>query len=230
MRQSPAERAALAEAYAPLVRYLAGRVYARRTQAGWHAPELQFDDLYQQGMVGLLEAIDRYTPARGVRFESYAYQRIEGAIHDALDSFSELHRQYEVRRQRARQRAQSLRDEADGSSNSALERLADLAVGLALGYALEDSGLMPDPVAVIPDNAYARTELAQLRRQLTQLMSQLPVAERRVIQRHYFQQQAFDHIALELGLSRGRVSQLHHAGLRRLRELLRQARHLDASG
>lgn len=223
-RQAPAERAALVEAYTPLVRYLAGRVFQRRT-----GPDLHYADLVQQGMLGLLEAIDRYTPARGVRFESYAYQRIEGAILNGLDASSELHRQQEVRRAQARLRAKSLREGADLPEASALERLSELAVGLALGFALEDSGLLPDDSAGMPDNAYVRTELAQLRRQLADLLQKLPQAERQVIHRHYFQQVAFDQIALGLGLSRGRISQLHHAGLKRLREHLRQARHLDAS-
>lgn len=224
-RQSPDERAALVEAYTPLVRYLAGRVYGRR-----RAPDLQFADLVQQGMLGLLEAIDRYTPARGVRFESFAYQRIEGAILDGLDAYSEVHRQLQVRRIQARLRAESLREEANAPEASALESLADLAVGLALGFAIEDSGMLHDPEAALPDNAYARTELAQLRRQLAELVRHLPEQERRIVYRHYFQQQAFDQVALALGLSRGRVSQLHQSGLRRLRELLRQTQGLDTSG
>ncbi|MBW8743393.1 MAG: hypothetical protein JF628_03435 [Sphingomonas sp.] len=61
-----------------------------------------------------------------------------------------------------------------------------------------------------------------MRGQLTELSEQLPEAERRVIFRHYFQQQPFDDIAAGMGLTKGRISQLHHAALRRLRERLRQ--------
>ena len=56
-RQSPAERASLVDAYTPLVRRLAARIYSRRVGG-----ELEYADLVQLGMVGLLEAIDRYTP------------------------------------------------------------------------------------------------------------------------------------------------------------------------
>src|SRR5437868_7509571 len=80
-RQSPAERAGLVAAYTPLVRRLAARVYARRIGG-----ELEYADLVQIGMVGLLEAIDRYTPARGVRFETFATYRVEGAILNGLPS------------------------------------------------------------------------------------------------------------------------------------------------
>jgi RNA polymerase sigma factor for flagellar operon FliA len=82
----------------------------------------------------------------------------------------------------------------------------------------------------MPDNAYSRAELAQLKRQLAELMHRLPQNERHVLHRHYFQQMPFEQIALGLGLTRGRISQLHHGGLRRLRDLLKQARWLDASG
>jgi RNA polymerase sigma factor for flagellar operon FliA len=216
-RQLPAERAGLVDAYTPLVRRLAARAYSRRVGG-----ELEYADLVQLGMVGLLEAIDRYTPARGVRFETFATYRVEGAILNGLPSYSELQRQLALRRELARERAQSLRQGAGKQERSALERLADLAIGLALGFALEDSGPGSFDEPAHPDNAYARTELAQLRSQLAGLTEQLPENEQRVIFRHYFQQQPFDEIAAGMGLSKGRISQIHHAALRRLRELLRQ--------
>ncbi|WP_348011032.1 sigma factor-like helix-turn-helix DNA-binding protein [Roseateles sp.] len=95
--------------------------------------------------------------------------------------------------------------------------MADLAIGFALGFGLEDSGLVADDEASAPDNAYARLELAQLRRQLAELTGQLPDAEQRVIFRRYFQQQPFDEIAAGMGLTKGRISQIHHVALRRLR-------------
>lgn len=118
--------------------------------------------------------------------------------------------------------AESVRHAGDADRASALERLADLAIGLALGFSLEaDAGPAHEPVE--PDNAYQRLELAQLRRRLAELVEQLPEAERLVMARHYFQQQPFDEIARGQGLSKGRVSQIHHAALRRLRERLRES-------
>jgi RNA polymerase sigma factor FliA len=110
-----------------------------------------------------------------------------------------------------------------------LERLADLAVGLALGFAL-DAGVDESEGPSTPDNAYVRVELMQLRRRIAELTERLPESERRVIVRHYFQQLPFDEIALGLGLTKGRVSQLHHAGLRRLRERLRELNGGDVLG
>lgn len=223
-RQSPAERASLVDAFTPLVRRLAARVYGRRFGA-----ELDYADLVQIGMVGLLEAIDRYTPARGVRFEVFATHRIEGALLNGLPAYSELQRQLAVRRELVRERSQSL--QATGPQDrSALERLAELAIGLALGFALEDSGMTQAQEPAEPDTAYARTELLQLRRQLAELTERLPEAERRVVFRHYFQQQPFDQIASGMQLTKGRVSQIHHAALRRLHQRLREIKEFAGDG
>lgn len=204
------------DTYTPLVRRLAGRAYARRVGA-----ELEFADLVQLGVVGLLEAIDRYKPTSGVRFETYATYRIEGAILNGLPSYSELQRQLAVRRDLVRERAESLRQGGIARDKSALERLADLAIGLALGFAIESHLEQSDEPAE-PDNAYARLELAQLRRQLADLVERLPEVESRVVFRHYFQQQPFDEIAHGLSLTKGRISQIHHVALRRLRQRLRE--------
>lgn len=213
-------RAGLVDTYAPLVRRLAARVYSRRVGS-----ELEFADLVQLGMVGLLEAIDRYTPARGVRFEAYAALRIEGAILNGLPSYSELQRRLAFRRSQESDRAESLTLESEPES-SALDRLADLAIGLSLGFILEDaeSDATDEPAA--PDNAYARVELKQMRRQLTELAERLPQAERTVIYRHYFQQQPFEEIARGMALTKGRISQIHHAALKRLRQRLQELRAL----
>lgn len=218
-RQSPAERACLVDAFTPLVRRLARRVYARRVGS-----ELEFADLMQLGMVGLLEAIDRYTPARGVRFEAFAVHRIEGAILNGLESYSELQHLLAFRRARASERLESLRPDQPKAERSALDRLAELAIGISLGYLLETPDDELQEQSASPDNAYVRVELKQMRRQLTELVDRLPVVQRRVIHRHYFQQQPFEEIARGLGLSKGRVSQVHHAALGDLRDLLHQLR------
>jgi len=223
-RQSPAERARLVDAYTPLVRRLAERAYARRVGA-----ELEFPDLVQLGVMGLLEAIDRYSPAQGVQFETFATYRIQGAILNGLPSYSELQRQLAVRRDLARERAESLRLGGREKGKTSLERLAELAIGLALGFSLEEGVEQLDEPSE-PDNAYARVELAQFRRLISNLVGQLPDAERRVVYRHYLQQQPFDEIARGMDLTKGRISQIHHSALRRLREKMREVRSAGALG
>lgn len=220
-RHSPVERAALVDTYTPLVRRLAARVYARRVGG-----ELEFADLLQFGMVGLMEAIDRFNPARGVRFEAYASHRIEGAILNGLQGYSEMHQLLAFRRELAAQRLASLRGDPASRERSALARLAELAIGISLGHLLQapDADTDDEDQPAVPDNAYARVELKQMQRQLGELVGRLPEAERQVVLRHYFQQQPFEQIALGLGLSKGRVSQIHRAALERLQAQLRALR------
>jgi RNA polymerase sigma factor for flagellar operon FliA len=68
---------------------------------------------------------------------------------------------------------------------------------------------------------YRSVELRELRERLLELVRQLPPQERRVIQGHYLQEQPFDAIAGGMGLSKGRISQLHRSALQHLREGLR---------
>ena len=73
-------RERLVVAYSPLVKYVAGR-----TGAGLPS-HVEDTDLISYGMIGLIEAMERYDPAREVRFETFAMQRIRGSIIDELRS------------------------------------------------------------------------------------------------------------------------------------------------
>lgn len=210
------DRELLVNAYTVLVRRCAARCFARRV-----GHELEYADFVQFGMVGLLECIDRFDPDRGARFETYATYRIEGAILSGISSLSELQQQVDARRRVLRERNQSLLSGAE-SHGSALERLAEVSIGLALGFALEDSGLYEDGEAATPDNAYSRVEMTQLKLRLAELVQRLPEQQRAVIDWHYFQQVKFEDIAVSLTLTKGRVSQIHHSALRGLRELHRK--------
>src|SRR5687768_1326045 len=72
------DRRALAEQYMPYVRSIAGKI--KKTVA----KEIEFEDLVEYGMIGLLEAADRYDPSHGANFMTFAYYRIRGAIYDGL--------------------------------------------------------------------------------------------------------------------------------------------------
>jgi RNA polymerase sigma factor FliA len=81
-----------------------------------------------------------------------------------------------------------------------------------------DIGDIAEDEPVVPDATYARLEQMQIQRQLVEVVARLPASERRVVFTHYFQLHTFEEIALDMGLTKGRVSQLHHAALRRMRE------------
>jgi RNA polymerase sigma factor for flagellar operon FliA len=211
------------DAYTPLVERIATRLHARI------GGELDFDDVMQLGIVGLLEAADRFEGTRGVRFEVYAQFRIEGAILNGLPSYSEHQRQLAAHRELTKSKTKSRRDAGAEPLTSASkcpdDSLDGLARALVLGVGpLEAEGLCE------PDNAHIRVELAQRRQRVAELIKRLPQSERRIIVLHYFQQVPFEDIARSLGLTKGRVSQLHHAGLLRLREHLSNWRCADFMG
>ncbi|WP_140637052.1 sigma-70 family RNA polymerase sigma factor [Methylibium rhizosphaerae] len=217
-RQPTAQaREALVERYRRLVRMLAAKAFSHRFCA-----ELEFDDYLHFGMVGLLESIDRFRADGGAKFETYASRRITGAILDGVESLSEKQQQIAARQRMLKERSASLGEAArEAPAAHAFERLAEVALGLAVGFLLEGTGMYAAGDEATPDHAYQTVELRQLRRDLHDAVQGLPPQERLVIERHYMQQQPFDQIAATLGLTKGRISQVHHSGLRRLRGLLR---------
>lgn len=174
-------------------------------------------------MIGLLESIDRYDPAFGNRFETFASHRILGAILNGVETLSEKQQQIasrrRVRAERARHLAEGERIRETRTTTDALHRLADVAVGLAIGYMLDNAGMYVEGEPSSGDTPYEQVEMAELRQRMAMLVDHLPQQERRVIRSHYFQNLQFEEIARSLELTRGRVSQIHHAALRRLREL-----------
>ena len=166
--------------------------------------------------IGLLESLDRFDPDRGVKFETFASRRITGAILNGVESLSEKQKQVSVRQQILRERMSSGSQERVGS-NDPLERLADVAIGLAIGFVLEDTGMYVADERGTPDTGYRSVQLAQLRNKLHAAIAELPDNERKVISLHYLQHEPFEAIARSFNLTKGRISQLHHAALRRLR-------------
>src|ERR1043166_9822167 len=81
-----AARDELVVRYAPLVKYVIGRMAISLPGA------MDSDDVLSAGTIGLLHAVDRFDPDQGVRFETYALQRIRGAIIDTIRSLSPLSR------------------------------------------------------------------------------------------------------------------------------------------
>jgi RNA polymerase sigma factor for flagellar operon FliA len=195
-----------------------------------HLLELEFDDFHQYALVGLLEAIDRFDPAKGVSFSTYATHRIRGAVLNGVEKVAEKQQQIIARRRVLADRATALKNQSTQPKGveELIATLAEIAIGLALGCMLEGSGLYrSDPEEAQPDTAYNRYELKQLAERLRTLVDTLPEKERLIIKLHYLHGIKFDEIAQELHLSKGRISQLHHTALARLRTHYEQENGID---
>lgn len=211
---NPSTRAQLVDHYLPFARMFAAKLYAKRTYA-----ELEFMDYMQFASIGLIESIDRYDVSLGVPFEGFAAPRIGGAILNGIESLSEKQKQVGARKRIVKERIASSTDSNAGhnGTDALFAYLAEIAIGLAVGFALEDSGMYQSEAPSYPDNTYHGIELRQLRQRIRTMVDTLPGNEQRVIRYHYLQQLAFDEVAVILGLSKGRVSQLHQQAIRRLR-------------
>lgn len=212
-------RAALAEHYLGFARIMAGKLYAGRTVAG-----LEFDDYLQFARVGLLESIDRYDAAQGAKFETYAAVRIQGAILSGIQSYSDLQEQVAARKRILGARVDSLGLQAPpgDSMDDTFAHLAQVAIGLAVGFALEGTGMYHAPDAPALEDTYGGVEMRLLGQRVLEMVGKLPQRQRDVLTLHYIQQFSFEEVAERLELSRGRISQLHQEGLANLRQRLQR--------
>ncbi|MPZ65075.1 MAG: FliA/WhiG family RNA polymerase sigma factor [Pseudonocardiaceae bacterium] len=222
--------------YAPLVKYVAGRV-------GTGLPaHVDIADLVQSGVFGLVDAIERFEPERGLRFEPYAMQRIRGAILDDLRAQdwvprSVRSRAREVERALERlegrlQRTASDSEVADElgitvselrdtyaqlqlTSVVALDELVAVGrAGQSLAETLPDT-TVPDPGAVLDG--------VENRRLLAHAVSQLVERDRVVVSLYYFENLTLAEIGGVLGVTESRVCQLHTRAMLRLRTKLQDA-------
>jgi RNA polymerase sigma factor for flagellar operon FliA len=205
----------LIERYLPLCRTIAATLFARRSGV-----EVEYMDYMQLATVGLIEAIDRFDPQRGVSFQTFAGHRIRGSVLNALEGLSETYQQSGLRKRLRRDRLESLRRGWAAGKSDLFGELADIAVGFALSYMLEGSGMVLEEETRTPyrQEFYRSYEERQLRESLVKLVEALPEQERRVIRYHYYQGLEFQEIAQLFGLTKGRISQIHRQALQLLKE------------
>jgi RNA polymerase sigma factor for flagellar operon FliA len=208
----------------PLARALAARLFGARTD-----DSVVFGDYLQYAHLGLLEAVDRYDPSREASFETFSAYRIRGAILNGLGKESEVAAQRTYWRTRTQERVDSLQGGAQFGPEASLEGFAELTVGLAIGVLLDDQSEEGPVDTSVRANPYAGAALAELRRLVRRGLEQLPQRERELVSQHYFGHCEFQTIATEMGVTRGRVSQLHAQALARIRKTLALDADVDLS-
>jgi len=188
-------------------------------------PEHVFDDAVQFAFKGLLEAIDRFDPERGVPFAAFARPRLNGAVLDGIGRMDERGAQLRFRRRAERERLQSLMPAGDRDAETAIAELTELITELALGLMLDaEMRHGPNDVVGLPDNGFDRLAWREMQGLLLEGVRQLPDLEQTVVRQHYENDLLFSEIATMLDLSRGRISQLHKSALARLRKSMKAVR------
>jgi RNA polymerase sigma factor FliA len=222
--------------YAPLVKYVIGRMAISLPAA------MDSDDVLSAGTVGLLHAIDRFDPEQGVRFETYALQRIRGAIIDTIRSLSPLSRGA-GRRARLLDETTALLAQRLGRAPTQDELARELGVDQQeLGRMLlesahvivsldgangggDDEGevqslrdLLHDPDEAATDEVVEENELVE---RLSSAIDSLPPRDRLVLNLYYHEELTLKEISRVIEVSESRVSQIHTAAVMKLRALLR---------
>jgi RNA polymerase sigma factor for flagellar operon FliA len=213
-----------------LVRQIAGRLVARLPSS------IDKDDLISAGMVGLIDAVDRYDAGRGCSLKTYSSLRIRGAMVDELRSQDwvprTVHRDekiYEEAAQRLSQRLgreplpEEIRLEL-GMTLSDFERLSTRAQTRAMfslneslpdeeGITIDRIDLMPCPATRTPfEETVGEEDRLLLRKEL----ERRPKTQRWVLYLHYMEDLRLKEIAKIIGVKESRVSQIHTEALRRL--------------
>ncbi|MDI6748072.1 MAG: RNA polymerase sigma factor FliA [Rhodocyclaceae bacterium] len=225
--QGTLEKERLVNQYVPLVKRIAFHLMARLPAS------VQIDDLVQNGMLGLLDALGRFEEGLGAQFETYAVQRIRGAMLDGLRENDWLPRGLRKEMRRVETAIQKLehqqgRHPSEGELAGALDMpLADYqkllqdARGHQLVY-LEDladasedylerhaSGVSPDPLSLL--------EESDMRGALAAAIAALPEREKMMMALYYEQDLNLREIGAVLGVTESRVCQLHTQAVSRLR-------------
>jgi RNA polymerase sigma factor for flagellar operon FliA len=217
-------REILIETYCEFARMLTAKLYANR-----HVRELEFEDFFQFALVGLMEAVDRFDPVFGVNFQSFASARIKGAVLSGVEKLCERQQQISLQSRLKNERLVSLIEVAEGAntSSSLFQQLAETTIGLAIGFFLGESGMYRAHEQQTDCSGYQRLELKKLCEIMAGLVDKLPVQQAHVIKGHYFHDHAFVDIGRNLGISKGRVSQIHKTALMELRLLYEKDTQLD---
>jgi RNA polymerase sigma factor for flagellar operon FliA len=223
--------------YIHLVKYVAGRISVNLP------PNVELNDLISDGVIGLIDAIEKYDDGRGVKFETYAITRIHGAILDALRALDWVPRAVRQKARELERTTHALEAElgrhptheeiaarlgiTDKELDGVIQRVRGTSI-LSLEEHLpnERGSDIPllDTLRGDEDELGTSVEQREVREMLVQAVENLPPQERTVIKLYYFEGQTLKEIKSTLGVSESRVSQIHAQAVIRLRKNLHQLR------
>ncbi len=221
--------------HTPLIRYIVNRIAVRLPS------HIDLEDLQNTGVIGLMDAIDKYDPEKNCKFKTYAEFRIKGAILDQLRSLDWVPRSI---RQKSRRLEQAYSEVEQRLGRSATEN----EVASSLGLELEEFHYLINQVKGIsmvnldelrshPDidqpsygdifedvkaeNPFASLKTRELREAVADCIGALPEKERLVISLYYYEDLNMKEIGNVLGITESRVCQIHTKAVARLSSKLR---------
>ena len=223
--------------HAPLIRYIVNRIAVRLPS------HIDLDDLHNTGVIGLMDAIEKYDPGKNCKFKTYAEFRIKGAILDQLRSLDwvprsvrqkgrKLERAYGEVEQRLGRSANE--DEVADSLGLEIDKFHTL-INQVRGISLvnleevrgtssdgERSGTFADVIEdVNSENPFATLKHMETKHVISDTIGSLPEKERLVISLYYYEDLNMKEIGNILGITESRVCQIHTKSVMRLRAKLK---------
>jgi len=221
--------------YAPLVKYVAGKIAIGMPH------NVEFDDLVGFGVFGLFDAIEKFDPTKHVKFKTYAVTRIRGSIFDELRSIDWVPRSV---RQKSRELEDAVRtlearlgraasdEEIAEAMEMDVEEFQSLILKISstsilslndVWYTGEDDDQISivesieSPTSMNPDTIVEREEI---KRVIIEAINELPDKEKKVLILYYYEDLTLKEIGHVLGVTESRISQLHTKAIMRLRSKL----------
>ena len=217
--------------YIYLARYVVGRIKVNLP------PSFSFEDVVSFGIEGLIDAIEKYHPSKGAKFESYALMRIRGAIIDKIRSSDWLPRtlrrkikEVKIATERLKQqigRAPTTREVAEVMGLPEEKVIEIMSSDVSVNSIYDKKGVGEDSVEIIdtiedenssrPEDEIERTDA---KKELEQALKKLPERERTLLVFYYHENMTLKEIGEAINVSESRVCQLHAQAIMKLRNIL----------
>jgi RNA polymerase sigma factor for flagellar operon FliA len=223
--------------HTPLIRYIVNRIAVRLPS------HIDLDDLHNTGVIGLMDAIEKYDPDKNCKFKTYAEFRIKGAILDQLRSLDwvprsvrqksrRLERAYgEVEQRLGRSASEEEVADSLGLQIDKFHELLNQVRGISLVNLEEIRGSSPDGdrsgsfADIVEDvhseNPFASLKLQEMKEIIGDTIATLPEKERLVVSLYYYEDLNMKEIGSILGITESRVCQIHTKAVLRLRSKLK---------
>ena len=220
---SPAEQESVVRHYAPKIRFLALRLKAKLPRS------VELGELISSGTLGLMEALGKFRPQLGIRFETYAESRIKGAMLDELRRLDWFPRSL---RQRVRVLDEAMRKVEHEQGRQATEDELQKITGLDMRDVRQGLEALQNQLWISLDaiqdtlsgegpeggEPFRSTALQELVERVAPLIDRLTPREKLVLSLYYTDELNMRETAEVMGITEGRVSQLHSQALSRLRK------------
>ena len=238
------DRDALIREYAPQIKYIAYRLAMRLP------PHVDVGDLINAGVIGLMDALEKYDPSRQIKFRTYAEFRIRGAMLDELRSLDWVPRSVRRKASTLEKASADLEHrlgrppteeelaEALGLDLEGLAQLLREASGVPLLHieevGMDEEGAERNLLACLADphaqDPFEDVQIRELKETLGKAIELLPRKERLVVTLYYYEELTMKEIAKVLEITESRVSQLHAQAILRLRGKLQRMGIAKAGG